>query len=334
MVLAAYRRYQRQGIKNYDYIFKRSITHFRLYPMGGVVAHHFPRKADYLDGKKNKRSAAMNNISIFLCAGAAVAALAALTAFLILRRKTKQEEQSGLYWTYQDRWLLNAFDNYDCAVYGFRGSGKDVLFAHVINLRGTKHYSNIYYNGQTEIRDLKELNVGGNSYEDFINGDIKKFAPNFEEGYHFFISDAGVYLGCQYNKELNQNYGEMPIHIALRRHLYDSHVHTNSQALNRPWDKIREQQGCFIHALGVKDYGDFLVVKAISYTKYESALECLPVPVKPDKYHVMKYGEILEHDFMVSVKSLTYDTRHFKTQLLLPNEGVEKENGTRAAIII
>jgi len=276
----------------------------------------------------------MDRIYLYLGVGTASAALIALLIFVIIRlQKNKQEEQSGLYWAYQDRWLLNTFDNYDCAVYGFRGTGKDVIFAHSINLKGGKHYSNIYYNGDTEVRDLKDLHVGGNEYPDFISGNIKKFEPNFEDGYHFFISDAGVYLGCQYNKELNQNYGEMPIHIALRRHLYNSHVHTNSQALNRPWDKIREQQGCFIHTLGTADYGEFLIVKAISYTKYESALECLPPPQKPDKYHIMKYGEILEHKFKVPTASLAYDTRHFKTQLLIQNEKEQKEN-ERAAIII
>ena len=273
----------------------------------------------------------MNNIYIYV--GAGVIFIAVIITVIIRLRKQHHEEQSGLYWSYQDRWLLNAFDNNDCAVYGFRGNGKDLLFAHVIALKGGKHYSNIFYNEHTEVRDIKDLHVGGNEYPNFISGDIKKFEPNFEEGYHFFISDAGVYLGCQFNKELNANYGELPIHLALRRHLYDSHVHTNSQALNRPWDKIREQQGCFIHALGVLDYGDFLIVKAISYTKYESALECMPPPIKPDRYHVMKHGEILEHKFKVPVASLTYDTRHFKTQLLLQNEGV-KTDDTRAAIII
>ena len=293
----------------------------------------------------------MINIYIYIgatvttAAGAALGiiptALAALLIFFLLRRRNKQENDSDLYWSYQDRWLMNAFDNYDCAVYGFRGAGKDLIFAHVINLKGGKHYSNIYYNADTEVRDIKDLHVGGNEYPDFIAGNIKQFEPNFEENYHFFISDAGVYLGCQYNKELNAEYGELPIHLALRRHLYNSHVHTNSQALNRPWDKIREQQGCFIHALGTVDCGDVLIVKAISYTKYESALECMPPTGgvgrmdKPDKHHIMKHGEILEHKFLIPVKSLTYDTRHFKTQLLIPNEEENNENANaRAAIII
>ena len=276
----------------------------------------------------------MNNLYLFIGIGAAIAApIAVITISLIRKRQSHNEEQNGLYWQYQDRWLKNAFDNYDCAVYGFRGSGKDVIFAHAINLKGGKHYSNIYYNRDTEVRDLKELNVGGNKYEDFIEGKVKKFTPNFEENYHFFISDAGVYLGCQYNVELNKNYGELPIHIALRRHLYSSHVHTNSQALNRPWDKIREQQGCFIHALGTINHGDCLIVKAISYTKYESALDCLPPPIKPNKQFTLKYGEILEHKFKIPTATLKYDTRHFKSQLLIQSE-VENEQHARAKIVV
>ena len=270
---------------------------------------------------------------LYICAGVLLSILLTVAIVIIIRlNASHKEDTDSKYWIFQNEWLSNVFDNFDVAVYGLRGTGKDVLFAHAINLQDKKHYSNIYYNENTEIRDLKELNVGGNSYEDFINGNIEKFEPNFEEGYHFYISDAGVYLGCQYNKELNQNYGELPIHIALRRHLYDSHVHTNSQALNRPWDKIREQQGCFIHCLGTKDYGEYLIVSAISYTKYESALECLPPPEREDKYYTMKYGEITERKFKIAVDSLAYDTRHFKTQLLIQNKEVKKDE--RAKIIV
>ena len=266
-------------------------------------------------------------------AGLLALILAAVFIAIALRsRSRRKENRESLYWFYQDEWLKNAFDNFDVAVYGLRGTGKDVIFAHVINLHGQKHYSNLFYNSQTEVRDIRDLSVGGNSYEDFINGETHQFEPNFEEGYHFYISDAGVYLGCQYNKELNQNFAELPIHIALRRHLYDSHVHTNSQALNRPWDKIREQQGVFVHTLGAVNYGDYLIVSAITYTRYESALECLPPPEKPDKYHTLKYGEITERRFKVPVKSLEYDTRHFKHELLLNTEEINPHG--RAKIII
>jgi len=244
-----------------------------------------------------------------------VIAIATGIFFLIKHLLKRKEEKDILYWHYQDLWLLDAFNNNDVAVYGFRGAGKDCLFAHAINLKNEKHYSNIYYNELTEVRDLKDLHVGGNSYEDFIEGKIDKFTPNFEDGAHFFISDAGVYLGCQFNKELNQNFGELPIHIALRRHLYDSHVHTNSQALNRVWDKLREQQSCFIHCLGTVNCGDYLIVSTISYTKYESALACLPPPKNPDKFDILRNGEIVERRFKVPLNALKYDSRHFKSIL-------------------
>lgn len=268
---------------------------------------------------------------IFAGAGAAVVVITLIVLIIKLQRNHKQD-QEGLYWQYQDEWLKDTFNNFDVGVYGLRGSGKDVLFNHVINLIGGKHYSNIVYNSLTEVRDLKDLNVGGNQYPDFIEGTTHKFEPNFEENFHYYISDAGVYLGCQFNRELNANYSEMPIHMALRRHMYNSHVHTNSQALNRPWDKLREQQGVWLHTLGTEDYGEFLIVTAISYTRYESALECLPPSEREDKYYTMKYGEIKEHKFKVPVDSLTYDTRHFKTQLLIQTEEVNEHE--RATIII
>ena len=266
-------------------------------------------------------------------AGTLALILAAVFIIIIARARARdKEDKDAAYWYYQDEWLKNAFDNFDVAVYGLRGSGKDVIFAHAINLHAKKHYSNLRYNSQTEVRDIRELNVGGNSYEDFINGTTKKFVPNFEENFHFYISDAGVYLGCQFNRELCANYGELPIHLALRRHLYDSHLHTNSQALNRPWDKIREQQGTFIHCLGTVNYGDFLIVSVITYSKYESALECLPPPEKPDKYHTLKYGEIVERRFKVPIMTLNYDTRHFKNELLIFKEEIKTHE--RAKIVI
>jgi len=268
-----------------------------------------------------------------------------LLCYYIIKRllKKKQAIADGNYWCYQYQWLFNAFNNFDCAVYGFRGAGKDLIFALAIGLINEPHYSNIRYNDLTEVRDLKDLHVGGNQFEDFIDGNIKKFEPNFEEGRHMYISDAGVYLPSQYFDKLNKGFSEMPIHIALRRHLYNSHVHTNSQALNRVWDKLREQQGCFIHCLGTVDYGEFFIVSTITYTKYESALACLPPhnikekakakdkktgeklkTKEPDKYEILKHGEIVERRFKIPKTFIEYDTRHFKS-ILHKNKNSKKE---------
>ena len=249
----------------------------------------------------------------YIIIGCASLVVIAVTAVIIRLVLAKKKEKEALYWHYQDQWLLETFDNYDVAVYGFRGSGKDVIFAHAINLKGELHYSNIRYNDFTEVRPVQDLHAGGNTYPDLMSGNIKPFVPNFEEGAHFFVSDAGIYLGCQYHKELDQKYPEIPILLALKRHLYNSHLHTNSQALKRVWDKIREQQGAFIRCLDTRECGDFLYVTAITYTNYESALACLPPPKKdPDEYEVMKYGEIAKRTFRVPISSLEYNTRHFK----------------------
>ena len=253
----------------------------------------------------------------------AVVALGVGIFFLVRYfRKEKKVIKEVMYWYYQNVWLANAFNNFDVAVYGFRGAGKDLIFAHGINEIGQPHYSNIWYNHNTEVRDLQDIHVGGNSFRDFIEGNIQQFIPNFVDGRHFYISDAGVYLACQHFKELDKVYNEMPIHFALRRQLHDSHIHTNSQALGRVWDKLREQQGCFIHCLGTVDYGDFFIVSAVTYTKYESALACLPPPKvakgkNVDKYEVMRHGEIVERSFKIYKSTLSYDTRHFKSKLHL-----------------
>ena len=249
-----------------------------------------------------------------------------------LRKKTRVIDENSDYWTVQHRQLVDMFENENVMVYGKKGSGKDLITALVIYLRGEKHYSNIYYDENTEIRELSDLHCGGNTYEDFVDGTVKKFDPNFEDGFDFYISDGGIYLGCQYNKELNSKYPEMPIHFALRRHLYDSRIHINSQALGRPWDKLREQQSAFIHTLKTTDCGDCLVVSAISYTRYESALECFPPPEKENSYDIMRLGQIREHKFLVRKDWIKYDTRHFK-ELLLEETIKENDNG-RANICI
>jgi len=105
----------------------------------------------------------MSSLYIYIGAGVLVILAAGLIP-LFIRRGLRKEDSEAQYWDTQNRWLVETFDNFDVAVYGFRGSGKDVIFAHAINLKAAKHYSNIYYNADTEVRDIKDLNVGGNEY--------------------------------------------------------------------------------------------------------------------------------------------------------------------------
>jgi hypothetical protein len=276
------------------------------------------------------------NVSIWwlIGAGAAAVVLVAVLVFLLLRRRKKPETaETPLYWYYQDEWLFNAFENHDVAVFGPKGSGKDATMCHVINLHGKKHYSNIRYNDLTEVRVLEDLHIGGNDHNALIKGTDRPFEANFEEECHFYISDAGVYLGCQHNKKLNDDYEEISTHVALRRHFYNSHVHTNSQALSRVWDKLREQQTMFIRCLSCIPYGEYLIVSAITYDRYESALERMPPPKNPDDAdYELKYGEIVRRRFKIPIKSLTYDTRHFKSRLIKNSEVLNEPRPAKFAI--
>ena len=61
-------------------------------------------------------------------------------------------------------------------------------------------------------------------------------------------------------------------------------------------------------------------------------LESKSMTVERDPTTHLKHGEITERWFQVPVKSLTYDTRHFRTILLNIKE--EQKENERAAIII
>lgn len=197
-----------------------------------------------------------------------------------------------------DIWLVNEFSRCNVLVFGKKRQGKDLIFAHVIALRGKKHYANIPYDENTEVITLDELNVGDNTFEDFINGTVRPFSPRFDEGCDVYVSDGGIYLPCHFNKELNNRYPSMPIFFALSGQLYDMNVHLNTQALGRPWDKLREQADSYIQVLRTIPRGEYLYTKIVGYDKYENALNETNLTVK--------------FTVRIPVAELTYDTRYFR----------------------
>lgn len=213
-----------------------------------------------------------------------------------------------------DLWLVNEFKRCNVIVFGKKGSGKDLLFAHAIALRNELHYSNINYNGLTEVRPLTDLSVGDNTFEDCINGTIRKFDPTFEENKDFYVSDGGIYLPCQYNKQLNEFYPSMPMFYALSRHLYNMNVHVNVQALTRLWDKLREQADSYIRVLKTVDKGEYLQVSVITYDSYNSAERGL-LPSN-DKQFTATNGEVTARKFRIYKNELEYDTRYFRDVFL------------------
>ena len=181
------------------------------------------------------------------------ACLISIALFFLLRPK-----YVAYMYDEADMALLSAFDFGNVLVFGRKRHGKDLIFAHVIALRGEKHYANIPYDNNTEVRALSDLNVGDNTFDDFVNCTVQSFSPTFDEGFDFFISDGGIYLPCQYDKELDKLYPSMPIFFALSGQLYDMNVHLNSQAVDRSWKKLREQADFFIQALRTDLHGDCL----------------------------------------------------------------------------
>jgi len=237
------------------------------------------------------------------------------------RKKATEDDR----YAREDAFLVDIFNNHKTETFGYQGTGKDLLTSHIIRLIGRPHYGNIRYDGNTVLFDLIDLNAGGNTYQNLINGTVTKFRRKFSEGWHKYISDCGIYLPSQYHKDLEDLYPGMPVEFALHRQLYDSQIHINSQDIDRPWTKLTEQIDAFINTLGVRREGDYLYIRYIYYTKYDSARRgLLPLPStkgsggeRDAAQFYATYGEISEHEVRVDIQDIEYDTRYFKNVLFL-----------------
>ncbi len=235
-------------------------------------------------------------IWLWLTIGVVVVAIVITTIVLLVRR------HKLVLWDEADAWLVSEFRRCNVMVFGKKGSGKDVLFAHVIALRGEKHYSNIPYDGNTDVIELCEINAGDNTFEDCINGDIEKFDPRFDENCDIYVSDVGIYFPNTLNDKLDKLYPSMPVFMALSRHLYNNNVHTNCQALGRPWKKIREQADSYIQVLRTRNRGDHLLLSIVGYEQTDVNSERL--------------NEVCRYTVRVPVWELQYDSRYFRNVFL------------------
>ena len=142
------------------------------------------------------------------------------------------------------------FNKGNVCVYGLRGTGKDLIFGNVILRRKKDYISNLdYSNNQNYIKlNFNNLNLAENTYKNLIDNKIKYYNFNdfYPVGTDIFLSDAGVYLPAQYCNELNRDYKHFPMYMALSRQVSENNFHVNTQALNRVWDKIREQSDIYI----------------------------------------------------------------------------------------
>lgn len=248
--------------------------------------------------------------------------------------------------------IKKVYENNSVSVCGKKGRGKDILTANVIARRafnpltgkGRKYYiSNVDYkvkNCSFIEFDPSLLRVG-NSYENFIENKVKKYIYPYPDGTDIYLSDCGIYFPSQYNGELNRKYKDIPTFMALSRQLGDCYVHTNAQALNRVWDKIREQSDIYISCQSCKVLfnGKLVIQKVRLYEKYESAVANVPpcriaVPIfnldrrqkaliARDQY-MSTYGKI-ETKYLIYLNKSNYDTRLFK-KILERGDSDEKDD--------
>lgn len=219
--------------------------------------------------------------------------------------------------------LLSNFRSCNCIVFGKKGTGKDLIFNKVINCRKTKCYSNIPYNEKLcDLAKIKDFSVSPNTYTNFLKDDITIIPKTLDENKDFYISDGGIALPSQYEKDLCKNYPSLPIFYALSRHLTNSNVHINTQNLGRVWDKLREQADAYFKVKRTIRIGPLLFTKFIFYDEYESAKQNL-LPYKTKMLFVKAesranreeyeatHGEVRSYIICQLVKNVKYDTRYF-----------------------
>lgn len=228
------------------------------------------------------------------------------------------------------RKIIKLFEAGNVCVCGLRGRGKDMLFSNVVVRRKCPYVSNTYYGGDHRPFIPMDYDCGGNTYESFLNNQLRKYKYPHPDGTDIYIADAGIYFPSQYCGELNKRYGYVSTFMALSRQLGLCNVHFNVQNLNRVWDKIREQSDIYIMCNWCKVlFGKLVIERVTIYEDYDSAVKRVP-PYRPPKVRLnadrkmnlhmdkqkyrIAHGEIKRRTLIYFNKSC-YDTRVFKAML-------------------
>ena len=241
------------------------------------------------------------------------------------------------------------FRSGNVSVSGLRGRGKDMLIANVIARDPRPYISNVDYHVKAHYfpLDMSMFDVK-NNYRNFISGNVRYFKYQYPENADVYLSDTGIYFPAQYNGELNKEYKQFPVFMALSRQIGRCNFHTNTQALNRPWDKIREQCDQYIvcnscHYSGnvrffalSRFFSRIVVQRITTYTNFDAALagvrpyEHIKAPFSISSKVRAEYkardraafrqfkedhGEVRSR-LLIYVNKSNYDTRIFKKILL------------------
>lgn len=227
------------------------------------------------------------------------------------------------------RKIVKMFEDGNVSVCGLRGRGKDMLIANVIWRRKLPYISNVDYGGDHYPFNPLEFDCGKNTYKDFIKGTIKPYVYPYPDGVDIYVSDAGIYFPSQHQGELVRDYPFFPTFQALTRQLGNCNFHTNSQALGRVWDKIREQSDQYIMCNWCIVLFGYVLQKVTIYELYDSAARRVPpfrIPrplLNPDRKfqwemayqnYLISHGSIKTRLLLYKNRS-NYDTRIFKELL-------------------
>lgn len=236
------------------------------------------------------------------------------------------------------RRFVKLFDEGNVIVTGLRGRGKDLAFCMVVNARKKNYISNVQYSKPTKRYkrfplDLKVWELSGNTYNDFITGEVKPYVYPYPDDVDYYISDAGIYFPSQYQAELCKKYKSAPMFQALSRHLGDCNVHCNVQNMPRLWDKIREQSDIYIRMDKCKFIGrsKLFYMRAYVYNNQESCINAVVPPffgigktAKQAKFNFeIAHGKIKKLAFFARLP-YNYDSRRFKK--ILENNLKDYEN--------
>lgn len=221
--------------------------------------------------------------------------------------------------------LVRYFQDKNMHVYGFKGKGKDTTFSNVIHRRKEPYLSNMDYGGKFTHINLKDLQLGPNTHENFIDGKIIQIQKHEEwEGQDIYITDAGIFLPSYFDYLLAKNYPSMPIFFALSRQLYNIRIHFNTQAFNRVWLKLREQQDGYLKCLQTFKFAGYLFTEVRFYDNPASAEQSL-LPMKRKLFN--KENNALQAQFYAThgiveqfwtcqkIKNIHFDTRAFHQKL-------------------
>lgn len=234
--------------------------------------------------------------------------------------------------------LVRYFKDYSVLVGGARGTGKDMLFNYVIYKRKRSYIGNVRYaqfpsttDTSVKPKDKKHIifepliqwSVGGNTNRNFIEDRLRPYTYPYNDDIDYYISDVGVYFPAQEVNDLNKRYPSATVFQALLRHLGNANLHANTQAFNRPWDKLREQFEIYILCRRCKVFfGRFVHQKLTVYDNYDTALSKAR-PLRKGlgrtarleyRKFTSKYGLVKDISVWYPLRK-KYDTRVFKNLL-------------------